>query len=332
MIFRSPDYSETTPNKELESIIKHVFDFVTKIAPTTKIKQIQKIEDNLAVIVCDNTLVHKYLNNGTLQNQKLTAAAHCFWTNIDTEKGSADQGLAFRSKGIDEHKIAHETLHAFSSELGKTSTGGYIKRGSHYATTKANFIDTIENQGSVLNEAITEALASRFRGTVGPGPGAGYGSLVLLADLLIGEKLENNLFLQDVYWGLGNKFAKDFDKTVQTSQVKFTDYLKPFVICGTPEDNLKSDDLLHGAIEYNLKKATSTQEIDQVYKFQEKIITFYRDGFISTGIVEDQDIERMNNLIQFANKIYKKSKLDILNKKTKNTGNTPSARTTTRTI
>ena len=332
MIFRNPDYSETHPTKEFESIIKRVFEFVKKIAPTTQTEKIQETEQNLSVIVCDETLIHKYLKNGILQNQKLNDAAHCFWTDIDTEHPSASQGIAFRPNGLEEHKIAHEILHAFSSEIGKTPNGGYVKRGPHYVTADSNLINTIESKGSVLNEAITDALASRFRGTIGPGPGAGYGSLVLLADLLIGEKLENNLFLQDVYWGFGNKFSQDFDKTIKTPQAKFADYLKPFVICGTPEDNLKSDNLLCGAIEYNLRKAATVQEIDNVYNFQTQIITFYRDNFMLTGIIEDEDIERMNKLIKFADNMHKKCKFDVLSRTTQHEQTTTTTLSNERTV
>lgn len=314
MIFRNPDYSKTEPNKEIESIIKQVFYFVIKLIPATQAKQIKETEKKLSVIICNDTLIHKHVHNGVLQDTKLIASAHKFWTDIDTNNMSANQGIALRPNCKNKHTIAHETLHAFSSSMGKTPNGGYVKVGSLYTITDDTMHKTVESHGSVLNEAITDALASRFQGTIGPGTGAGYGPLVLLADLLIGEELENNLFLQDVYWGMGNKFEKDFDKTVKTSQIKFANYLKPFVICGTPEDNLNSDNLLQGAIEYKLRKAQTLQEIDKTYAFQQEIINFYKNGGWVTGFIEDTDIERMDNLLKFAKKIRLHQKLKITNK------------------
>lgn len=54
---------------------------------------------------------------------------------------------------------------------------------------------------------------------------ARYVSQVLMADLLIGENIENNFFVQNTYFGKAENFDEDFNKTIKTSNVKFSDYL-----------------------------------------------------------------------------------------------------------
>lgn len=139
------------------------------------------------------------------------------------------------------HVITHEVLHAFSSDSGITDSGnGFIKVGARYCEEDKEGNITV-NIGNDLNESITDALASRTLGRVGPGIDAGYASQVIIADLLIGETVGNNAFIQGVYLGEGNRFAEDFDKTIKTSKVKFSQYMQNFKVIGSEEDTRKSD-------------------------------------------------------------------------------------------
>lgn len=212
--------------------------------------------------------------------------------------------------------VIHETLHALSTEVGKTEKDGlYIKKGAYYKEYDSKEHEII-NKGNLLNETITDALASRAIGDIGPGRKGGYGYNVMMADLLIGEKIENNSLIQDVYFGNGNIFAEDFNKTLINSQVKFSDYEQDFYV-----ESDKSYELLKGAVEYNLRKASSSEEIDKVYAFQQKIINFYKsrgesiEGEKILDLVEDDTICMMDNLLKFADKMQKQCKSNLVAQK-----------------
>ncbi|MBQ8465796.1 MAG: hypothetical protein IJ545_07295 [Alphaproteobacteria bacterium] len=311
MIFRKPDHSETQEDAQITEIIKSAKYFAQKIAPDNWKENVEKIYNELTVVLCDGNRTFKALQDGKLKDIKFSAAAVKFWENIDTNEYTTSQGIAILPKASP-HVITHESLHAFSSDAGKTDDGGgYIKVGSKYAE--------FDREGSIvkrtnddLNETITDALTSRALGRIGPNAGASYASQVIMADLLMGEKLEDNAFIQDVYFGKSEKFAEDFDKTIKASKVKFADYLQGFKILGSEEDNKKSDKLLKGAVEYNLRKAKTAEEIDHIYAFQQKIINFYKDGGITTNFMEDEDISRMENLLKFADKMQKQCKSNLV--------------------
>ena len=57
-----------------------------KLLQKIKKKAIDDIEQNLSVIICDNTRTHKYIFNGKLKDEKLREAAHCFWTDVDMQE------------------------------------------------------------------------------------------------------------------------------------------------------------------------------------------------------------------------------------------------------
>lgn len=316
MIFRNAnDYTETQANIKIQTYLQSVKLFAQKLAPAKK-DQIDIIEQNLSVIVMyDRGGKYKYKYYGHLEEMGMNGArGHFFWDNVDTEQFLPNGGIAVYDS-ITPHTLVHESLHAFSSESGRTANKGYyFKSGSHIQEFDNN---ASTNLGKDLNEAITDALASRFFGNIGPDPEnrGGYGSQVIMADLLIGEQIENNFFIQDVYFGKSQEFSKEFDKVINSSNVKFADYLQGFRVLGSETDNTKSDMLLKTAIEYNLKKAKTPTEIDNVYAFQQKIINFYKNGGIITGFMEQEDIERLDNLLKFANTTYKTCKLKLANPK-----------------
>ena len=314
MIFRKPDHSETQEDAKIAEILKSAKNFARKVAPDNWQENIEKIYTDLTVVLCDGNRTFKAFQDGKLIDTKFSAAAVKFWENIDTKEYTTTQGIAIFPTASS-HVITHEVLHAFSSDAGKTENGGgYIKVGSKYAEFDKDG-NIVSRTNEDLNETITDALASRAYGRIGPGTNAGYASQVIIADLLIGENIEDNAFIQDVYFGKSEKFAEDFDKTVKASKVKFADYLQGFKVLGSEEDNLKSDELLKGAIEYNLRKATTAEEIDNVYTFQQKIINFYKDGGITTNFMEDEDIARMKNLLKFADKMQKQCKSNLVAQK-----------------
>ena len=311
MIFRKPDHSETQEDVKIAEILKSAKNFAQKIAPDNRKDNIEKIYTDLTVVLCDGNRAFKALQDGKLKETKFSAAAVKFWENIDTKEYTTTQGIAIFPTASS-HVITHESLHAFSSDAGKTENGGgYIKVGSRYAEFDKNG-NIVARTNEDLNEAITDALASRAHGRIGPGTNAGYVSQVIMADLLIGEKIEDNAFIQDVYFGKSEKFAEDFDKTIKTSKVKFADYLQGFKVLGSEEDNQKSDEMLKGVVEYNLRKAQTTEEIDEVHAFQQKVINFYKDGGITTNFIETEDIDRMENLLKFADKMQKQCKSNLV--------------------
>ncbi len=227
---------------------------------------------------------------------------------------SSKRGIVLFENANDE-TIAHEALHAFSSEIGKIPDGGFFRTGTSYMEVNTVVRRWVKIIGDDLNEATTDALATRFCGKIGPTSRAGYASQVLMADLLIGENIEENSFIQNAYFGKAETFAEDFDKTVKTSNVKFADYLNGFRVLGTPEDNQKSDKLLQAAIEYNLRKANTEKDINQVYDFQKKVINYYKDGGPKTNFMDDDDFVRMENLLAFADKMQKQCKSNLIAQK-----------------
>ncbi len=316
MIFRKSDYSETQEDPKIAGILKSAKDFARKISPDDWKDKVDEIYKDLTVVLCDNNRSCKRLENGKLCDVKVPAgaAAYKFFASSDSRSYKTTQGIAICSQASN-HIITHEVLHAFSSNSGKTENGGgYIKIGSRYTEFdgRGNIVTTTSAD---LNEAITDALASRANGRVGPGANAGYASQVIVADLLMGEKVENNAFIQDVYFGKSKKFAEDFDKTLKTSKVKFSDYLQSFRILGSEEDTQKSDELLKGAVEYNLRKAATSEEIDKVYAFQQKVIHIYKDGGLYTNFMEAEDIARMESLLKFADKMQKQCKSNLVAQK-----------------
>lgn len=311
MIFRKPDHSETQEDAKIAEILKSAKNFAQKIAPDNWKEKIEKIYTDLTVVLCDGNRTFKALQDGKLKETEFSAAAVRFWENIDTKEYTTTQGIAIFPTASS-HVITHEALHAFSSDAGKTENGGgYIKVGSKYAEFDKNG-NIVARTNDDLNETITDALASRAHGRIGPGTNAGYVSQVIMADLLIGEKIEDNAFIQDVYFGKSEKFAEDFDKTIKASKVKFADYLQGFKVLGSEEDNQKSDEMLKGAVEYNLRKAQTTEEIDEVHAFQQKVINFYKDGGITTNFMEKEDIDRMENLLKFADEMQKQCKSNLV--------------------
>ena len=317
MIFRNPDHTETQEDIRIAEILESARDFAQKIAPEDSRIKIDQIYNDLSVVLCKNR-VFKCIHNGHLVDTEFSsvrggipAGAVMFWDNFDSKKCTSNLGIAiFPTSGA--HIITHEALHAFSSDIGKTKNGGeFMKVGSKY-TECDDKGDIIVKTSVDLNESITDALASRSQGHIGPSSGAGYAQQLIMADLLMGEKVENNFFIQDVYFGRGEKFAADFDKTVKTSKVKFAGYLQDFRVLGSEEENQKSDELLKGAVEYNLRKAQTAEEIDKVYAFQQRVINLYKDGGITTNFMEDEDIARMENLLKFADKMQKQCKSNLV--------------------
>ncbi len=306
MIFRKQDYTPTEVNPQLEAKISKVQDFARKIAPDDWKAKIDSISENMTVIVCESGLIHKTMSNGKLKDVKLAAGAHKFFTDINEADYSTNQGVALRM-GASDHVIAHEVLHAFSSETGKTENYGFIKTGAKYSKYD-NKGNTLISQGLDLNEAITDALASRFNGKIGPNAGCSYVSQVIMADLLMGENLENNNFIHDVYFGVSENFARDFNKTVQVADVNFQEYLNGFSVTGTEDNQKKADKLLKGAVEYNLRKAKTPEEIEKVFAFQTKVIDFYKNGGFDTGFIEDEEIARLEELTTFAEEMKKQCK------------------------
>ncbi|MBR6409431.1 MAG: hypothetical protein IKS23_04250 [Alphaproteobacteria bacterium] len=314
MIFRKPDHSETHDDVKIAEILKSAKNFAQKIAPKDWKEKVEEIYKNLTVVLCDKNRAFKSLQDGKLKDNRFSAAAVKFWENTDTKEYTTSQGIAILSTASS-HVITHEALHAFSSACGKSENeGGYIKVGSKYALFDRNG-NVIKRTNEDLNESITDALASRAHNHIGPNEGASYAHQVIIADLLIGENVDNNFFIQDVYFGDSQNFAKDFDKTITLSKIKFADYLQTFEVLGSQEDNKKSDEMLKGAVEYNLRKAQTTAQIDQIFAFQQKVINFYKDGGVTTNFMETEDIERMENLLKFADKIQKQCKSNLVAQK-----------------
>lgn len=312
MIFRKPDWSESEKDPRIAEIIESAMLFMQKIAPDKWQEKIDEIDNNLTIVLVNNSLNCKALRNGELCNCKVPsgAAAYKFFASSDSKLFKTTQGVAVRHHAS-YHVITHEVLHAFSSDSGITDSGnGFIKVGARYCEEDKEGNITV-NIGNDLNESITDALASRTLGRVGPGIDAGYASQVIIADLLIGETVENNAFIQGVYLGEGNRFAEDFDKTIKTSKVKFSQYMQNFKVIGSEEDTRKSDELLRGAVEYNLRKAKTFEEIDSVYGFQQKVINIYKNGGLYTNFMENDDINRMNNLLKFADNMQKQCKTNL---------------------
>lgn len=315
MIFRKQDYTPVESNPQIETKINEVKEFALKIAPDNWKEKINDIAQKMTVIVCENGPTHKAMHNGKLKDMKLSssAGAHKFFTDSNDSDFSANQGVAFRI-GVSNHIIAHEVLHAFSSESGKTETGNFIKTGASYVEEDNNGQIKIR-KGTDMNEAITDALASRFQGKFGPNTeGASYVSQVIMADLLMGENIEDNSFIHDVYFGKSENFIQDFNKTVKTADVKFEEFLSGFKVVGTEDDCKKADNLLKGAIEYNLRKAQTVEEIERIFAFQSKIIDFYRNGELATGFIENEDIVRLDKLKIFAGKMRNMCKSAFIEK------------------
>lgn len=315
MIFRKQDYTPVESDPQIEAKINEVKEFALKIAPDNWKEKINDIAQKMTVIVCENGSKHKVMHNGKLKDMNLSSAAgaHKFFTDVNDVDFSCNQGVAFR-KNVSNHVIAHEVLHAFSSESGRVDGAGFVKTGASYTEEDGNGQVKVR-RGSDINEAITDALASRFRGKFGPNTeGASYVSQVIVADLLIGENVENNNFIHDVYFGKSENFIRDFNKTVKTADINFEDYLSGFKVIGTEDESKKSDKLLRGAIEYNLKKAQTVEEIESVFAFQTKVIDFYRNGELSTGFLEDEDVARLDKLKVFAGKMRNTCKSAFMEK------------------
>ena len=314
MIFRKPDYLEIQEDTRITDVIKSVKCFAQRIAPEYWRENIEKIYDDLTVVLCDARRTFKHCKDGELKDVKFSAAAVRFWENIDSKEYTSTQGIAILQMA-DEHVITHETLHAFSSVSNKLENGGgYLKVGSRY-NEYDEYGNVVISTTNDLNESITDALTSRAYGHVGPGVNAGYAAQVIMADLFIGENVEDNVFIQDVYFGKSEKFAEDFDKTIKTSKVKFADYLQGFSVVGSNEKCQKSDEMLKGVIEYKLRKAKTAEEIDKVYKFQQKVINLYKDGGSTTNFMDTEDIVRMENLLKFADKMQKQCKSNLVAQK-----------------
>ncbi len=311
MIFRNSDHSEIQEDARIAEILKLAREFAMKIAPVDWKEKVEEIYTDLTVVLYDSDRTFKALHDGKLKNIKISAAAGKFWENVDTREYTTTQGIAIHPTSSS-HVITHEALHAFSSDTGKMENGGgYLKVGSRYSEFDKDG-NVVAETNDDLNEAITDALTSRAHGRIGPGTEASYASQVIMADLLMSENIEDNTFICDVYFGKSEKFAEDFNKTIKASKVKFADYLHGFKVIGSEEDNQKSDEMLKGAVEYNLRKAHTAEEIDKMYAFQQKVIHFYKDGGITTDFMETEDIARMENLLKFADKMQKQCKSNLV--------------------
>ncbi|MBD5405966.1 hypothetical protein HDR59_05465 [bacterium] len=311
MIFRN-EFGICEEKPGIVKIIEFTKIFAQTIAPDNMKEKIDAIYENLTVVECDdNGCFSSFVDGHSKYNRLYSSYGCCFFDNVNTKEYTATSSIALRLYS-DRHVIKHEALHAFSSEYGKSKTGRfYDKCGASYSErdNKQNIIIEIGND---LNEAITDALASRVDGSIGPGYGY-YGAQVLIGDLLIGETVDNNSFIQDVYFNNGHKFAEDFDRTITVSGVKFAEYLKDFrVVLGNAKDKENADKLLMGAIEYNLKKAKTSEDIDNVYNFQKRVINFYKDGGEKTHFTKDEDIARLENILEFAEKIQNQCKLNLM--------------------
>ena len=314
MIFRKPDYSETQEDTRIAEIIKQAREFAEKIAPDDCKENVEERYNNLTIFLCDGSRTFKSIKDGNLMDRKFNAAAIAFFENIDTNLYTTTSGIAVLPEASS-HVITHEALHAFSSETGRAENGGkYIKVGSKYieCDSKENIV---KKNNEDLNESITDALTSRKHNIIGPNSGPTYSSQVIMADLLIGESVEDNFFIQDVYFRNGERFAEDFDRTIKISKTKFSEYLQGFKVIGDDEDSKRSDEMLKGAVEYRLRKAQTPEEIDKVYTFQQNVINFYKNGAIHTGFMETEDIERMDGLLKFAGDMQKQCKSNLIAQK-----------------
>lgn len=315
MQFRKQDYTETSEDLRIAEAIREAHLFAKKLMPS-KQNDFDETFDKLQVLVCGTDKNYKVFEDGKFYDFKLWARGQ----SVTCINHKDDKIESFETIAVfdttERQAIIHETLHAFSAEVGKTEKDGlYIKKGAYYKEYDSKGHEII-NKGNLLNETITDALASRAIGDIGPGRNGGYGYHVMMADLFIGEKVENNFFIQDVYFGRGNKFAEDFNKTLISSQVKFSDYEQDFNV----ESN-ESYELLKGVVEYNLRKASSADEIDKVYAFQQKVINFYKsrgetiEGKEILDVVEDETTCMMDNLLKFAGKTQKQCKSNLVAQK-----------------
>lgn len=309
MQFRKQDYTETSEDPRVAEAIREAHRFCLKLAPNMK-EQFDDALSKFQVIVCGQDKNYKILFNDKFYDFKLTAQGESTTCIKKGEEGSFETIAVYDTTS--KQAIIHETLHAFSAKMGKTEQGGlYFKKGAKY--TEYDKEGKESERGHLLNETITDALASRAIGDIGPSRKGGYGYNVMMADLLIGEKIENNSLIQDVYFGNGNIFAENFNKTLINSQVKFSDYEQDFDV-----ESDKSYELLKGAVEYNLRKASSSEEIDKVYAFQQKIINFYKsrgesiEGEKILDPVEDETTCMMDNLLNIADKMQKQCKSNLV--------------------
>ena len=289
MNFRDCEYNIIENSDDNKKIINNIYDFTLGIAPKDSHKKIEKSYEELDVVMISSiTGCYPKVADGEIKKIKTNAGGLAFFNNVNNAEGTATTAIAIR-KNSSTHVIAHEMLHVLSSEITEKGT----KRGTHireYNNKDEQVLDT----GLNLNESITDALASRFNGKFGSGTGAGYGTDVIVADLLMGENLENNKFLQNVYWEDGKNFTEDFNNTVTLSNIKFEDFYNPFKIMYT--DN--TSDLLMGAVEYKLKKAKTVDELNNVAKFQKETINLYKDD-----LMEIENIELLGNVQSFADSI-----------------------------
>ena len=312
MQFRKQDYTETSENPRIAEAIHEAHLFAKKLVPDMQ-EQFDDALSKFQVIVCGENRNYKVLFYDKFYDFKLTAQGESTTCVKKDEDGTFETIAVFDTSS--KQAIIHEALHSFSAKMDKTGQGVlYFKKGACYREYDKEGHETI--RGDLLNETITDALASRAIGGIGPSRKGGYNYNVMMADLLIGENVENNSLIKDVYFGNGNTFADDFNKTLISSRVKFPEYEEDFDV-----ESDKSYELLKGAIEYNLRKASSSAEIDKVYAFQQKIINFYKsrgetiEGEKILSPVENETISAMNNLLNFADKIQKQCKINLVAQK-----------------
>ncbi len=314
MIFRNPDHEETSKDTRIAEIIESAKEFAMKIAPDDCKENVEERYNNLTIFLCDGSRTFKSLKDGILVDRKFNAGAIAFFENINSKLCTTTSGIAVLPEASS-HVITHESLHAFSSETGRMENGGkYIKMGSKYIEYDSEE-NIIKKYNEDLNESITDALASRKHNLIGPNSGATYSSQLIMADLLIGENVEDNFFIQDVYFRKGERFAEDFDRTIKASKTKFSEYLQGFKVIGNEEDSKRSDEMLKGAVEYRLRKAQTSEEIDKIYAFQQKVINLYKNGGVTTQFMETEDIERMDSLLKFAGDMQKQCKSNLIAQK-----------------
>ena len=314
MIFRDSNHLPIENKQDTERLLNSVKEFAQRLAPAEWQEKIDNIYQNLTVVTFDiDTKTHKQKVDGELLEAKMfNAAAHKFRDNIDMEEYTCTQGIAIHPDGSSQHVIVHEALHAFSDEIGRNDDGCFIKCGAHFRQKDKSGAKLIVDRGSDLTESITDALASRFREKLGPNGGASYADNVIVADLLMGKNIENNLFLQNVHWGDGKEFTTDFNNTINSANVKFEDYYDNFRVVSS--DN--ASELLKGAIEYGLRKTETSANLEDVYSFQKEVLNLYKDGGVVTNFMDDENIEMIEDVAEFADKIKQEHKINLLKNRT----------------
>jgi hypothetical protein len=324
MQFRDHNYNLIESDAEIVDLVTRVKDFMKRIAPRDCHEHIEENYRDLTVVFHDaKTRRYHTLYEGNYPPRKKKCAGNLqrryMPKNVNGQRVSNEQYLPVRTiTGViaiapitAENKtrtfktVVHECIHAFSHFWGKHPRGHYFQCGCRFLIEREDE-RTVYSRGVALNECVTDLLCCHFGAIKYDESNTSYAKNFIVSDMLIGENIENNAFLQGVFFGDGKVFGEEINASFKRNGlgVRYRDMLGKF---DAVKGNTKAYDIVKGIILYRLDKALETDELDKEIAFQrlaaERFITDIAGFYMSP-----EEYEHRSGLLQFIKRAHSERK------------------------